>query len=404
MRKASGVVVGALLALTGAQPVFASDAVAAQSMFIGEEITLTTRIAAFELNWKDDPTTIAIGDPAPINWGIGLDLGGDGLALTGNERFAVLTGISGGVPTVKPFADGNNGILDDITGADAAAFAAFISAGPGVTNLSVFGVGEVQSITGVTSGTTLNFSNVANPAGQIPSQLTFTLNGLPIASLAGIAPFGVVTTSFGPGGSLVFVEDHDLDFNPTSGGAGLPLTTAQFNFANGDYNGAGIDGNKDANTLGAGEDPQESLFLSWTYAPTGTDSLSLTEIWQVPPLFAPGNSVVALNNGVTYFIEGSSQFNNQGRPFLLTGGSGAGFFLPGDRWLTSGQLIFGRNNPTLGIIDDPTTFSFEARQAGAIGALPQLRGGPVIPEVSSLWLLGMGLGSFGFVRRRKLLG
>jgi len=182
--------------------------------------------------------------------------------------------------------------------------------------------------------------------------------------------------------------------DPRTVGTGLPLSTAPYSFATGDY-GVGGESVFDANTLGAGSDAQESLFLSWAYSPTATDGLSLNEFWTFP--FGTGNSVTIGN--VTYYIEGSSQFNNLGRPFLLTGGAGSGSFPSTSRWLVSGEAIYGRSGATFGVVDDPSTFSFTARPG--IGALPQIVGGPVIPEVSTLWLLGMGLSGLGFVRRKK---
>ena len=413
MRNVRGILAGALVALIGAQPAFASDAVGALGTFIGENVNYTARIASFELNWVDDPFTIALGDPAPIGWGIGLDLGVP-LDPTDN-KFAVLTGITAGLPGVvvcPAFCGGFAGVtLDDITGTDLAAFGAYIGAGAGVTNLAVFGVGEIQSMAGVTSGTTLDFSNVPNPVGDIASQVTFTLNGLPISALAGIPAFGTITTSFGPGGTLQFAEDHDLDFDPRTtgaGGVGLPLSTAPFSFATGDYNSAGLDAKGDAVTLAAGEDPQESLYLSWTYAPTLTDNLSLSEVWSGFPFFGTGNKVcvggigVACTGGTFYFIEGSSQFVNVGEPFLLTGGAAAGAFSPGSRWDISGQALYGKAGvPSIGKIDDPSTFSFSA--AIGVGSLPQIEGGPVIPEVSSLWMLGMGLSGLGLIRRKRFI-
>jgi len=221
MKKFVGVAVGALLAFGAAQPAFAGDAVGALSTFLGEEVTFTSRIASFELYWVDDPTTIAIGDPAPINWAIGLDLG---TAAPFDEKFALLTGIGGGgsVVVCPAFCGGFAGaVLDDITGTDLAAFAAYIGAGPGTTNLAVFGVGEIQSITGVTSGVTLDYSNIPNPAGDIASQLTFTLNGLPISGLIGSPTLGTVTTAFG-----VILSTAHLRF--TAVGRGKSISSAIF--------------------------------------------------------------------------------------------------------------------------------------------------------------------------------
>ena len=418
MRKVAWLTAVGLLAvvLSAPQVVWAADANEVISAnFLGEDIFWRTDFANFELSWVYAPDAPAVGDTfaadavrKAVPWGIGLNHGTGALF---DEKFAIVTGL-GGVPSVVV----HEGVaLLDITGADAAAFADFIGAGPGFTNLEVFGVGQISQVGGVDSAVVKDFSTVANPGGDIATQMTFILRGMPMASLVAGPFIGSLLNTFSPGGLIDFYEDKDLDFDPrevAAGGAGIPLTTAEFVQATGAYH-DGVANNEHEKDANAPDDPEQALYLSYTYSPIpGSDEFSLQAQWNlsigIGGVGGSGHSVVI--GGVTYFLEGSDQFVVTGEPFKLVTlggvnvGVGGGLFAPGERWNLSGQAIFGRNpatNPAFEHQSSPFTHTFVT--GAGIGANPQLTGGPVIPEPMTGTLFGLGLAGAAAIRRRRLV-
>lgn len=402
MRKGLWLVVAALaLALTGPQAAWASDAASViAANYTGEEVAFTVNFTNGDLSWiyTPDPgvnTLAAAVARAPIPWTFGLDLGAP--LILGDEKFAVITGVAAGGTIVTH----EGTLLDDVTGADALAFADFISGG-----LEVYGVGQVRTVSGVTSAVEKNFSTVSNPGSDIASQMTFVLRGLPITAVLGGPFIGTVSTLLGPGGELKFIEDHDLDFDPRDPplGPGIPLTTAEFVQATGVYH-AGAANDEDEKAANDPGDPEQSDFLTFSYSPTLSDSLSLVDTWDLAgALFDTAYKVTI--GGVKYYLQGAASFVNLGRPFLVTGGTGAGLFAPGTRFDISGELLFGFDpslpaNAQFANPDDPSTFTFVT--GPGVGAHPQLKGGPVIPEPTTGLLLGLGMVGFAAVRRRRLV-
>ncbi len=399
MKKGAWFTAVALLAvvLAGVQVAWAADAAEVISAnFMGEEIAFTVNFTNGDLSWiyTPDPGVNTLGAAvarAPLPWTFGLDLG---TPVIGDEKFAIITGVAGGGTVVTH----EGTLLDDVTGADAAAFADFISGG-----LEIYGLGQIRTVSGVSSAVEKNFSTVPNPGDDIATQMTFVLRGLPITGVLAGPFLGTISTLLGPGGELKFLEDKDLDFDPRDPplGPGIPLTTAEFVQATGVYH-AGAANDEDEKAANDPGDPEQSTFLSFAYAPTLADSLSIVDNWDLAGAFA-GTAYKVVIGGVTYFLQGDATFVNLGKPFLITGGTGAGLFAPGTRFDISGQLLFGRDpatNPQFANPDDPTTFTFVT--GPGVGAHPQLKGGPVIPEPATGLLLALGMVGFAAVRRRRL--
>ncbi len=396
MKKLTWLTAGLLAVTLASTPIAwaysdASSAISAN--FTGEEVFFRTNFTNGELSWLYAPdagvnTLAAAALRTSIPWTLGLDLG---TPVFGDEKFAIITGVSGGGTIVTH----EGTLLDDVTGADAAAFADFISGG-----LEIFGLGQIRTVGGVSTAVEKDFSTVPNPGDDIATQMTFVLRGLPITGVVGGPFIGTVATLLGPGGILEFVEDADVDAKFTDPSPGIPLTTAEFDQTTGEYD-DGVANNENEKDVNALDDPQQSKFLTFSYAPTVGDSLSLVDQWDLAGAFSDTAYKVTIG-GVKYYLQGAAQFVNLGRPFLITGGTGAGLFGTGTRFDISGQLLFGfdpASNPAFANPDDPSKFTFVA--GAGIGALPQLKGGPVIPEPTTGLLLGLGMAGAAAIRRRR---